>query len=315
MLDCWERMFEIAGVGKQDRLFFPFSFGPFLGFWTAFDAAVRSGRLCLPGGGMSSGARLRFMIENRATVVLCTPTYALRLAEVAQEEGIDLTRSGVRAIVVAGEPGGSISATRGRVEKSWGARVFDHGGLTEVGPVAIECRESPAGLHILESHYLPEIVDAATGQATPVGTLGELVLTNLGRTGSPVIRYRTGDLVKADPTPCPCGRTFLRLQGGILGRTDDMIHVRGNNLYPGALEAVIRRFPDVVEYQVEVRRSGSLAELKIMIEPAASADPDATAQQVARAIRDELLFRVEVASVPPGSLPRYEMKARRVRIS
>src|SRR5205807_3348495 len=157
LVDCWLALFRIAGIAAEDRLFFPFSFGPFLGFWTAFEAGCRLGCLCLPGGGMSSAARLRFLLDNEATVVLCTPTYALHLAEVAREQQIDLGASGVRALIVAGEPGGSILATRGRIEAEWGAHVFDHSGLTEVGPMAIECPDNPAGLHILEEDYVVEV--------------------------------------------------------------------------------------------------------------------------------------------------------------
>jgi phenylacetate-CoA ligase len=256
---------------------------------------------------MSSAARLRLLLDHEATVVLCTPTYALRLAEVARQEGIDLVGSPVRALIVAGEPGGSIPATRQRIEAAWGARVFDHNGLTEVGPVGIECQTNPCGLHILETDYLAEVIDPQTGQVVPPGTVGELVLTNLMRWGSPVVRYRTGDLVRVDPRPCPCGRTFVRLEGGILGRSDDMIHVRGNNLHPSALEAIIHRFPEVAEYRVQVDQSGTLAALRIEVETVPT-----VAEQIARAIRDELLFRAEVTAVGPGSLPRFEMKARRI---
>jgi phenylacetate-CoA ligase len=311
LLDCWEMIYRIAGVEQGDRLFFPFSFGPFLGFWTAFDAATRLGFMCLPGGGMSSAARLRFMLDNQATVVLCTPTYALRLAEVALEQGIDLKSGPVRKLIVAGEPGGSIPATRTRIESAWGARVFDHNGLTEVGAVGVECPENPAGIHILESEYIAEVIDPITTQPVSPGTMGELVLTNLGRWGSPALRYRTGDLVKIDPHPCPCGRSFLRLQGGILGRTDDMIHIRGNNLYPSALEAVIHRFPEVSEYRVEVDQSESMTALRIELEPAPNSLATGLAERVDQAIRLELLFRAEVRTVAPGSLPRHEMKARR----
>jgi phenylacetate-CoA ligase len=311
LLGCWEQIFRIVGVKSGDRLFFPFSFGPFLGFWTAFDAASGLGYLCLPGGGMSSTARLHFLRDNRATVVLCTPTYALRLAEVAHQEGIDLTGSSVRTLIVAGEPGGSIPGTRDRIEAAWGARVFDHSGLTEVGVVSIECPENPAGLHILEEEYIPEVIDPFSGEPQTTGEVGELVLTNLGRGGNPLLRYRTGDLVRVDPRPCPCGRPFLRLQGGILGRSDDMIHVRGNNLYPSALEAVIRRFPEVAEYRVEVDESGPLAALRIEVESTAGTG---LAEKVSKALRDELLFRAEVVAVAPGTLPRFEMKAKRVVI-
>jgi phenylacetate-CoA ligase len=153
------------------------------------------------------------------------------------------------------------------------------------------------------------VIDPATSQPTPPGQIGELVLTNLGRRGSPVIRYRTGDLVRVDMQPCPCGLPYIRLEGGILGRTDDMILLRGNNFYPSALEAVLHRFPEVAEYRVEVDQSGALAELRIEVEVT---EADGGTERIARAIRDELLFRAEVTSVPPGSLPRSEMKSKRI---
>lgn len=313
MLDCWAQLFGIAGVSARDRLMFAFSFGPFLGFWTAFDAGTRLGCLCLPAGGLSSAARLRMLLDNQATVLLCTPTYALRLAQVAQEQQIDLRKALVRKLIVAGEPGGSIPATRQRIEQSWNARVVDHHGMTELGPMTIECPEAPGGLHVLEGDYIVEVIDPATTQPVAAGQVGELVVTNLGRIGSPLIRYRTGDLVRLDPKPCPCGRTFARLEGGILGRTDDMISIRGNNVYPSALENVLRRFAEVVEYRVEVDATAPLAELRIEVEPM----PDSAcglADRIAAAIRDELLFRAEVTLAPPGSLPRFEMKAQRVHI-
>src|SRR5262245_3305090 len=312
MLTNWQQIFEIVGVGRGDRLFFPFSFGPFLGFWTAYESASQLGLWCLPGGGMSSVARLRFLLDHQATVVLCTPTYALHLAEVAGREGIDLRASTVRALIVAGEPGGSIPAVRARIEAGWNARVFDHSGMTEVGPVAIECRENPAGLHVLEGDYIVEVLAPDTLQPAAPGATGELVLTTLGRVGSPLIRYRTGDLVCIERDPCPCGCNFVRLRGGILGRADDMIHLRGNNLHPSTLEAVIRRVEEVAEYRIEVDHSSTLAVLRIEVEPVPSARGEAVAERVDRAIRDELLFRAEVRAVAPGSLPRYEMKARRV---
>jgi phenylacetate-CoA ligase len=311
MLGCWQKIYTLAGIRPGDRLLFAFSFGPFLGFWTAFNAATRQGLLCLAGGGMSSAARLRLLLDNEVTVVLCTPTYALRLAEVARDNGIVLAPGTpgyrVKALIVAGEPGGSILGTRSRIEAAWHARVFDHSGMTEVGPVAVECLENPGGLHILEEDYVAEVIDPATGQPVTAGMPGELVLTNLGRTGSPLIRYRTGDLVRLDPRPCPCGRPWLRLDGGILGRTDDMIHVRGNNVYPAALEAVVRRFHDVGEYRAVVSREGTLSALRLEVEASAEA-----AERVSRAIREELLFRAEVVPVARGSLPRFDMKAKRI---
>jgi phenylacetate-CoA ligase len=308
MLDCWETIFAVVGLRRDDRLFFPFSFGPFLGFWTAFEAAAWAGYFCLPAGGMSSNARLRFLLDNEATVVFCTPTYALRLAEAACDEGIDLAASPVRMLIVAGEPGGSILATRARIEEAWGARVIDHSGMTETGPCTVECLANPAGMHLLEDDYIGEVIDPASGHPVPPGQVGELVLTNLGRLGSPLIRYRTGDLVRVDPRPCPCGRSWLRLDGGILGRCDDMIHLRGNNVYPSALEALLRRFPEVGEYRIEIDRTQPLPALRVEVEGSGAE----LAERVDRAIRDEFLFRAEVKLVAPGSLPRFEMKAKRI---
>lgn len=297
VLRCWGRGFPIMGITPQDRLFFPFSFGPFIGFWSAFEAASRLGALVMPGGGMTSTARLRFLVEQETTVVFATPTYALHLAELAAKEGIDLAASSVRMLVVAGEPGGTIPATRQRIEEVWGARVIDHYGMTEVGPVAMEDLTKPGEMVLLESEYIVEILQSAESD------IGELVLTNLGRTGSPVIRYRTGDLVKVRNG---------RIIGGILGRVDDMLHVRGNNLYPGSIEAIVRRFPGVAEYRIVVDRSGPLADLRLEVEPAVGNDGRELAESVSRAVRDELLFRVDVTAAPPGSLPRFEMKARRI---
>ena len=310
MLGCWRQMFRLANVTSADRLFFPFSFGPFLGFWTAFEAASRLGCLCLAAGGMSTVARLRMMLDHGATGVFCTPTYALHLALAAAEQGIDLAASPVRFLVVAGEPGGNIPATRERIESLWGARVFDHSGMTEIGPCAIECQAVRGGLHLLESEYYAEVLDPATDRPA---LSGELVLTNLGRVGSPLIRYRTGDLVRVDRNPCSCGSPLVRLDGGILGRLDDMIPIRGNNFYPSALENVLRRFPGIVEYRVEIDTSSPLAELRVEIEPAVDTTTQGLAERVTAAIRDELLFRADVELAPPGSLPRFEMKARRVR--
>jgi phenylacetate-CoA ligase len=245
-------------------------------------------------------------------LVCCTPTYALRLADVARQEGIDLATSPVRALIVAGEPGGSIPGTRRRIEDAWGARVFDHCGMTEIGSLGIECQPNPGGLHMLETECIPEVIDPTTGAPIPPGQEGELVLTNLGRWGSPLIRYRTGDRVLADPAPCPCGRIFLRLKGGILGRTDDMIFIRGNNVYPSALEDIIRRFPEIEEYRIEVDQSGPQTSLRLALETQPSPPASQLVDLVRDAVRNELNFRPEVTLVPPGSLPRSEMKSQRV---
>jgi phenylacetate-CoA ligase len=320
MVQNWAEILRAAGVTSGDRVFFAFSFGPFIGFWLAYEAAQRIGCLCLPGGGLSSAARLHVMMENNATVLCCTPTYALRLAEIAAEQKIDLREARVRTIIVAGEPGGSIPALRTRLQNLWhGARVFDHHGMTETGPVTHECPKLPGVLHVLEPAYFPEVIDPVSAKPLAPGQRGELVLTILGRTGSPLLRYRTGDLVKPlhqpstiDPQPCLCGRHTLALDGGILGRTDDMVIVRGVNVFPSAVEDIIRSCADVAEYQVTVNDAPSLTELSIQIEPVPRCpDPSALVKRLEKSFEDSLTLRVPVKSVPAGTLPRFEMKAKR----
>ena len=311
----WNVIFAAAGVSRSDRLAFPFSFGPFIGFWAAFEASVNLGLLSLPAGGMTTVARLRMFLDNAVTVICCTPTYALRMAEVAEAEKIDLRSSSVRALIVAGEPGGSVPEIRSRIEQAWNARVFDHTGMTEIGPLGFECLENPGGVHLNEAECIAEVIDPQTLKPLPDGQPGELLITNLGRTACPVIRYRTGDLVRLTRDRCKCGRYFARMEGGITGRIDDMIHVRGNNVFPSAIEAIIRRFPEVAEFRVEAYDEGALAQVKIEIEPASGAAANGNyndlTSRVSAAIQDALSFRAQILTVSPGSLPRFEMKAKR----
>ena len=313
MLDCWKAVYRAAGVTARDRVFFPFSFGPFLGFWTGFDAATQIGAHAIPAGGMTSGQRLALIDTLSPTVICCTPTYALRLLDVAREAGGRETpaASAVRVIIVAGEPGGSIPATRGRIERGWGARVIDHHGLTEVGPISFECLEAPGFLHVNEREFIAEVVDPVTGEPVPDGARGELVITNLGRTASPAIRYRTRDLVVRTRERCACGRTLARLAGGIVARADDMVNVRGVNVYPAAVEAVLRGIDAVVEYRCTVRAAGALRAMTVEVELAPSAESAAVAARAADRLRDALGLTVPVTTVSDGTLPRFEMKARR----
>jgi phenylacetate-CoA ligase len=154
-------------------------------------------------------------------------------------------------------------------------------------------------------------VDPATGGAAPPGVEGELIVTNLGRVGSPLLRYRTGDLVRVDPRPCPCGRTFLRLDGGILGRTDDMIVIRGVNIFPSAIEGVLREFSEVSEFRIEVASWRAMAELNLLLE-LQPGSPANLAERVANRLYDRLFLRIPCEVVPAGTLPRFELKARRV---
>jgi phenylacetate-CoA ligase len=306
---CWGFVLAGAGLGPGDRVYFPFSFGLFVGFWGGFEGARALGALAIPGGGQDSLTRLGTMQALGATALVCTPSYALHLAELARERGIDLAKLGLRATVHAGEPGAGIPAVRARIESGWGARAFDHAGMTEVGAYGYECAEQ-AGLHVNEAEFIAEVLDP---QTLAPAREGELVLTNLGRTGSPAVRYCTGDRVRLAETPCGCGRSFMRLEGGILGRLDDMLIIRGVNVFPSAIEGIVRRFAVVDEFQVEVFRDGELDEARVVIEVAGGGDGARQIRDaVQEALRASLGLRLDVACVEPRTLPRWELKARRV---
>lgn len=314
-LDSWAQIYRMIGLTSDDRICFPFSFGPFLGFWAAFDGAARLGNLCLAAGGLSSPARLQMILDHQANIVCCTPTYAMRLADAAAELNIDLARSSVRALVVAGEPGGCMPTTRSRLETAWGARVFDHWGMTELGPLATESVGYSGGLYVLETECIAEIIDSQSLQPVAAGEQGELVITNLGRWGSPLLRYRTGDIVRADTTPSPDGYALLRLAGGILGRSDDMLTIRGNNFYPSAIEEWLRQVPRIAEYRITVRDHKSMQQVDVEIEPEAALQGTdrvaALIEQVVQMFKTRLNFQVRVTAVGFGALPRFEMKGKR----
>ncbi len=303
---CWATVYQAAGVTAMDRIFFAFSFGPFIGFWSAHEAAQLVGALSIPGGGMTSSQRARAVVVNDVSVLVCTPTYALHLAEVAEMEGIDIRNSNVRITIHAGEPGASIPGTKRRIEQAWGARCYDHAGATEVGAWGFEC-QAQAGPHLNEGEFICEVLDPETSR--PAGE-GELVITNLGRVGSPVLRYRTGDRVKLIEEPCGCGRTFRRLEGGVIGRIDDVIIVRGVNVFPSAIENIVRRFREVGEFAVTVYREHELDEMEIRVE-VAEGEAETVAAAVAKEVRNGLGLRVHMKPVPRGTLPRFDLKARR----
>ncbi len=309
---CWQFVLSGAEVTANDRVVFPFSFGPFVGFWSAFDAACARGCLCMPAGGMSSVARLKYFADNSATVVCCTPTYALRLAEVADDEGIDLKSLPVRAIIVAGEPGGSIPATRKRIEAAWDATVFDHVGMTEIGAWGFQTTNYRDGIYIIESEFIAEVIDPETLQPVDNGELGELVLTNLGRVGSPLIRYRTGDLVRMTVKQGPGNVTFARVVGGVVGRADDMLVVRGNNVFPSAIEDVLLQFDEIGEFRITLLASKPLNDLLVEFELEMACDEKGLLSRVAEDLRGRINFAPKVAVAAAGSLPRSEMKSRRI---
>jgi len=300
--DWWQRIwadhvYRGAGVTAADRVFFAFSFGPFIGFWSAFGGAERLGALCISGGAMTSEQRVRNMLDAGATVLMSTPTYALRLADVADQIGVNLSAAGVRTTIHAGEPGASIPATRDAIEAAYSATCFDHTGMTELGPTGYSC-SARDGVHLIESEFIFE-----------VAADGELIATNLGRWGMPLIRYRTGDRVVVSREPCSCGSPFMKIVGGIQGRVDDMFTVRGVNLYPSQVEDIVRRYSEVSEFVIEHRRERRMDEVTLLIETPL---PGFSTERLEADLRQALGVRLECRIVAAGTLPRYELKSRRI---
>jgi phenylacetate-CoA ligase len=308
-VDSWQFVLDSAEMTPSDRALLAFSFGPFVGFWSAFDAIVARGALAIPAGGMGSLARIELLRTTQATALFCTPTYALRLAEVAAEHQINVAQLPVEKIVVAGEPGGSVPATRARIERAWDASVVDHAGATEVGPWGFADAEG-RGLHVNEAEFIAEFISVATGEAANEGELSHLILTSLGRIGAPVIRYRTGDLVRPtwsnENAPTSGPNRFVLLEGGVLGRADDMLIIRGMNIYPSAVEQIVHGFPEVVEFRVTARKRGELDELIVEVE-----DHLEQPARIAEELRIRLGLKIEVRAVRAMSLPRFEGKGRR----
>src|ERR1700694_4779406 len=304
-LQIWsDHVYRAAGVTAADRLFFAFSFGPFIGFWTAFGGAERLGALAISGGAMTTEQRIRTVMELNATVLLATPTYALRLADVARSIGLDPAASKIRVTIHAGEPGASIPAPRAAIEAAYSAKCFDHTGMTELGPTGHSCSQRD-GIHAVESEFIFEVLDE---HGSPAAN-GELVATNLGRWGMPLIRYRTGDRVLVSREPCSCGSPFMKLVGGIRGRVDDMFTVRGVNLYPSQVEDILRRHGQITEFVIERKRVRQMDEVAVLVE---IDGPETSTERLEADLRQALGVRLECRVVPAGSLPRSELKSKRI---
>lgn len=311
---CWGHVLAGAGLTENDRMFVPFSFGPFIGFWAAVEGAQKINALMIPGGGRDSLQRLHLMKELGATVMCCTPTYALRLAEVAQESGFDLSEIQLRTLIHAGEPGANVPATKVRIESVWNAKCYDHAGASEIGAHSFECEIQPNGTHVTESEFIVEVLNPETLEPVPAGEQGELIITNLGRIGYPVIRYRSGDLVVLNQQKCTCGRSFARFEGGVIGRADDMVVVRGVNIFPSAVENLVRQCESVEEFRITVTTDREMGNLAIELELSKNTNPESARKTVDQAIQNELSLRPEITLVPSGSLPRFEMKAKRFHL-
>jgi phenylacetate-CoA ligase len=293
-----------------------FSYGPWIGYWSGFYAAQDLGCLVYPVGGLSTEQRLDALLAYPITVLGCTPSYALFLAEAAARKGIDLARdTKLRITWHTGEPGASIPATRAKIEGAFGVQAFDLPGLTEIAAWGFEC-EARAGLtHVHEDYVYPEVLDEQDRPVKP-GERGELVFTSLYRKAMPLLRYRTRDVVQRAARRCPCGRTLIAFEGGVLARLDDMKKVRGIIVYPRRIEELVRPHRDVDEFQIVFRRVDGLDDILVRLDPAPALARDERGrlgEALAKDLQLGLGIRVSVEVGEPGCLPRWDHKARRVK--
>ena len=312
----YARSLYAYGVRQADMVMAAFSYGPWIGYWSGFYAAQDLGCLVFPVGGLTTDQRLDALLAYPITVLGCTPSYALFLAETAAKKGIDLAKqTKIRITWHTGEPGASIQATKARIEAAFGARAYDLPGLTEIAAWGFEC-DARAGLtHVHEDYCYPEVLDERDRPVGPGGR-GELVFTSLYRKAMPLLRYRTRDVVQLADRACPCGRTLVAFEGGVLARLDDMKKIRGIIVYPRRIEELVRPHGGVDEFQIVFRRHEGLDDILLRIDPSPAlslAERDGLRARLGEDLRTGLGIRVTVETVEPGLLPRWDHKARRVK--
>jgi phenylacetate-CoA ligase len=317
--ECWAYILYAQGYRNRDRVFIPFGYNVFVAFWAGHYGAEKLGCEVVPGGVLSTEARVLKMQEVRATAMMGTPTYMLAMADVARKKlGLEPPKDlWVRRITCAGEPGASVPATKQRIQEAWGAKVFDHVGATEIGAWSYECEEQPGGLHVNEAMFLVQIEDLETGKLIEEpGKPGRMVITALDRLAQPCVRFDSKDIIMWSGEPCPCGRSFRLIRGGVLGRADDITKVKGVLLAPTAIEDVVRSIPELGdEYEVVVTREGDADRiaLKVELQPWAQARQQEVLSRLVDQLRLKTNLGYEISFHPYGSLPRYEVKARRFK--
>ncbi|NYZ16556.1 AMP-binding protein [Azospirillum sp. RWY-5-1] len=316
--DLYARYAHAQGIGPGDIFQCLFTYTWFVGGLGATAGFQRLGATVIPAGSQETERQIRTIAAFGTTVLCGTPSFMVHLGAVAREMGYDPAASTVRAIIVGGEPGGAVPATRRRIEELWGARCCDAYGSLEFQPIGFDC-PAQTGPHLAEDFAYAEIVDAVTGEPVEDGTPGVLVLTHLDKEAGPLVRWWTGDVLCRDSRPCACGRTHARLIGGVRGRADDMLVVRGINLFPSAVEEVVRstagltdEYRIVVDSTVRNPDTGLLDAIRLQVEPLSAADAARVAAELAAAVKDRLRVRAVVETVPAGSLPRAQHKAKRL---
>jgi phenylacetate-CoA ligase len=314
----WAMMMYSRGLRRKDRVYIPFPYHLFIAFWGGHYGVEKLGAEVVAGGQTTTEQRVREMKDLRCTATMCTPTYALRMAEAAAKIGIDPRKDiPVKMIFCAGEPGASIPATKKRIEDAWNAKVYDHCGATEAPLWAFEC-EAQKGLHLNEPGVLVEILDPQTFESVAPGKIGTVVVTNLSRYAMPSIRFDLKDLVIPWPSdePCSCGRTWKRIQGGILGRRDEITKVRGVLFSPTSVEQVVRDIPQLGdEFEIEITREGNDERIIVKAEvlPEYGRRKSDLCDLLVRELRNATQLRCEVEVLAVGTLPRNEVKSKRLK--
>jgi phenylacetate-CoA ligase len=313
--DLMARSMVSAGARPGDVVHNAYGYGLFTGGLGAHYGAERLGAVVVPMSGGSTERQVALIMDFGARVLCATPSYALAIAEVAESQGVDLRQSALEVGLFGAEPWSD--AIRAEVEARLGLKAVDVYGLSEImGPgVACEC-ECRRGLHGWEDHFLFEVIEPESGRVLPEGEAGELVITTLTKQALPMLRYRTRDITRLDSTRCDCGRTHVRILR-ITGRNDDMLIIRGVNVYPSQIEAVLVGRPSIApHYQIVVERKGSLDEVSVEVEvlPGVAEDRfDAVARDVGHHIKSMIGVTADVIVKPPGAIPRSQGKAVRVR--
>jgi phenylacetate-CoA ligase len=317
--ECWCYILYSQGYRDTDRIFLPFGYNIFVAFWAGHYGAEKLGAEVIPGGVFDTQARILKMQEIKCTAFLATPTYVLGMADTAKNKlGIDPARDlSIKKITCAGEPGASIPTTKRRMEEAWGAKVYDHIGATEIGAWSYECAEQPGGLHVNEAFFLVEIEDVETGEViTEPGRNGKMIITALDRMAKPCIRFDSKDVIRWADYQCTCGRTFRIIDGGVVGRADDITKVKGVLLAPSAIEEVVRDIPELAdEYEVVVSKKGDIDDilLKIEIRPGKEKEEEHILFRLKDQLRVKTNLGYKIEVHPFGSLPRYEVKAKRFK--
>ncbi|MDH4207520.1 MAG: phenylacetate--CoA ligase family protein [Anaerolineae bacterium] len=316
--EAWSYIMYAQGFRDKDRVFLPFGYNIFVAYWAGHYAGEKMGCEVVPGGVLDTEARILKMQELRTTALMATPTYVLGMADTARRMGIDPAKDlQVERILCAGEPGASIPATKQRMEEAWGAKVHDHVGATEIGAWAYECTAQPGGLHVNEALFLTELEDVGTGEPiTEPGRRGKLIITALDRMGQPCIRFDSKDVTEWAEEPCPCGRTFRVIKGGIVGRADDITKVKGVLLAPSAIEEVVRSFPELGdEFEVEVTKKGDIdaITLKVELRPEAEGQRESVEPRLVEQLRLKTNLRYNLEFHDYGTLPRFVLKAKRFK--